>query len=154
MKPMRISLLRIGFLALALLGFSSFAGAGEGLFSPAAVPKAKREANPETKCVEPVEIMRRQHMQFLLHQRNKTMHEGIRTPQHSLVECLDCHVQPGSDIHSKEHFCTACHAYAAVRIDCFECHSSQPEPAAATAQPSAPAQPGAPAQPTAGGAQP
>jgi hypothetical protein len=24
-------------------------------------------------------------------------------------------------------FCVSCHAYAAVKIDCFECHASKPK---------------------------
>lgn len=164
MKPMRISLSRMGLLALALLGLSSLAGAGEGLFSPADLPKAKREYDPQTKCVEPVEVMRRWHMQRIQHQRDKTMHEGIRTKQHSLVECIECHVSPGADIHTKEHFCTACHSYAAVRIDCFQCHAGTPQaenaPASAPpleAMPDVQTMPQTPAvvpEPSAEGAQP
>ena len=26
-----------------------------------------------------------------------------------------------------EHFCRSCHDYAAVTIDCFQCHASRPE---------------------------
>ena len=44
-------------------------------------------------CVEPTEVMRKYHMDFLLHQRDKTVHQGIRTKNHSLVNCIDCHVQ-------------------------------------------------------------
>jgi len=161
MKAMRISLLRIGLLALALFGLSGLASAGEGLFSPSDLPKAKRKANEETLCVEPVEVMRRWHMQLLLHQRDRTMHEGVRTKQHSLVECINCHVDENADIHSKNHFCAACHAYAAVRVDCFECHASTPEPAGGGQQPppaetvpAAPAPAQAMPQESVGGAQP
>jgi len=28
---------------------------------------------------------------------------------------------------SKEDFCMGCHSYAAVKLDCFECHSSKPK---------------------------
>jgi hypothetical protein len=30
-------------------------------------------------------------------------------------------------VESKDHFCASCHSYAAVRVDCFECHASTPE---------------------------
>jgi hypothetical protein len=160
MKSMRINLLRIGFLVLATLGFSSLASAGEGLFSPADLPKAKQAYSPDSQCVEPVEVMRRWHMEFIRHQRDKTMHQGIRTSKHSLVGCIDCHVSPGADIHSKEHFCTACHSYAAVRVDCFQCHAGTPQLEAVAPPPVPPAAPAVtqpetiiPA-PTAGGSQP
>lgn len=91
------------------------------------IPKAKGE-----QCVEPPEVMRRHHMDFILHQRDETMHKGIRTKRYSLKECIDCHVTPGPDgeyprVSSKQHFCAACHQYAAVRIDCFECHNDRPQ---------------------------
>lgn len=160
MKSMRINLLRIGFLALAMLGFSSLASAGEGLFSPADLPKAKQAYSPDSQCVEPVEVMRRWHMEFIRHQRDKTMHQGIRTSKHSLVGCIDCHVSPGADIHSKEHFCTACHSYAAVRVDCFQCHAATPQPETAqtpVTPPVAPQEivaPGVVSEPIPGGSQP
>ncbi len=94
------------------------------------IPKARGE-----QCVEPPRVMRRHHMDFILHQRDETMHQGIRTKKYSLTECIDCHVTPGPDgeyphVSSKEHFCAACHRYAAVRIDCFECHNDRPRTAA------------------------
>jgi hypothetical protein len=45
----------------------------------------------------------------------------------------------------KDHFCQSCHNYAAVKIDCFECHSSKPAGNAAM-HPIVPAQSGAGAQ--------
>ena len=57
------------------------------------------------------------------------MHEGIRTKQHSLVECINCHVSDAPDaprISSEQHFCNSCHTFAAVRIDCFQCHADRP----------------------------
>ncbi len=82
------------------------------------------------QCVEDTDVMRRRHMDFLKHQRDETMHRGIRTEQHSLKACLTCHVTPEQAYHgdSQEgHFCKNCHEYAAVKIDCFECHATQPE---------------------------
>jgi len=84
------------------------------------------------KCVEPEDVIRRNHMKFILHQRDETMHEGIRTSKYSLAECIDCHVQPDENGHiasidDKEHFCNTCHQYAAVNIDCFECHADRPQ---------------------------
>lgn len=93
------------------------------------IPKGKGE-----KCVAPLDEIRQTHMDLLYHKRDKTVHEGIRTKQYSLRDCLNCHVQPRDDgkypdIHSKEHFCNACHSYAAVKVDCFQCHSDKPDTA-------------------------
>lgn len=97
-------------------------------------PKAKENFSTEQACVEPIEVIRRNHGHFLKHHRDDTMHHGIRTPQHSLVACINCHVVPNSAGHyptleGTDHFCRNCHAYAAVTIDCFQCHASQPEKA-------------------------
>ena len=75
--------------------------------------------------------MRKNHMNYILHQRDETVHEGVREKQHSLVECINCHVAPSTDgtvtrVESDEHFCNSCHTYAAVSIDCFQCHTDQP----------------------------
>jgi hypothetical protein len=48
---------------------------------------------------------------------------------------VDCHASDknGSVLGSNENFCQGCHAYAAVKIDCFECHSSKRHTATAVA---------------------
>ena len=84
------------------------------------------------ECVANTDFMRRNHMKLLLHQRDQTTREGVRTKHYSLKECVACHAVPGPDARpvtaaSPEHFCRACHDYAAVSIDCFECHASRPE---------------------------
>ncbi len=95
------------------------------------VPMPHEVEGKGKQCVQPTEVMRRNHMQFILHHRDQTMHKGIRTKQYSLKNCINCHVQKQADgtypsIHSKEHFCNSCHSYAAVHIDCFECHATHP----------------------------
>jgi hypothetical protein len=87
------------------------------------------------QCVEDTGFMRRNHMELLMHQRDETMLKGVRNKQHSLKECLNCHAVYGPDsvpvtASSPSHFCRSCHDYAAVSIDCFECHASRPDPAA------------------------
>jgi hypothetical protein len=88
------------------------------------------------KCVQPEDEMRRNHMNYILHQRDKTMQEGVRAniegKGYSLAECIDCHVVAGENGEiakhdSKEHFCNSCHEYASVQIDCFECHADRPQ---------------------------
>jgi hypothetical protein len=82
-------------------------------------------------CVEPTEIMRRDHMELIEHQRDETVHGGIRGTKHSLAGCIDCHVSTGSDgqavpANGPDQFCGACHAFAAVTVNCFDCHASVP----------------------------
>ncbi len=96
---------------------------------PTLAKAVKSAVDGEWSCVEP--DMRRQHMDLLKHQRDDTMHNGIRTKRHSLKECISCHVSESDkgekvSVKSEQHFCNACHTYAAVTLDCFECHASQP----------------------------
>jgi hypothetical protein len=93
------------------------------------IPKAQRRYSDEQGCVEPTGEMRANHMKYILDQRDATMHEGIRTRQYSLVECINCHVSDAPDaprIDSEKHFCNSCHTYAGVSIDCFQCHADRP----------------------------
>ena len=92
------------------------------------------------KCVAPTDWMRRNHMKALIHKRDETMYQGDRTPRFSLSECISCHTVPGTDgkpvtVSDPKHFCRGCHDYAAVRVDCFECHASRPEPGKSAASP-------------------
>ena len=87
------------------------------------------------KCVEDTAFMRRNHMELLKHQRDRTVREGIRTTQHSLANCVTCHAgkQTRRVTGSKDAFCEGCHSYAGVKLDCFECHSDRPQPPVAAA---------------------
>ena len=83
-------------------------------------------------CVADTDYMRRNHMDLLKHQRDETMLEGVRGEPFSLKECLDCHAVKGPDAvpvtaSDPQHFCRSCHDYAAVSIDCFQCHASRPD---------------------------
>jgi hypothetical protein len=93
------------------------------------IPKAQRRFSEAQGCVEPTEEMRKNHMEYILDQRDATVHEGIRTRQHSLEECINCHVSDAPDaprVDSEKHFCNSCHTYASVTIDCFQCHADRP----------------------------
>lgn len=85
------------------------------------------------QCVEDTAYMRKNHMKLLNVHRDKTVIEGVRTKKHSLKECINCHAseKTGSVATAKEDFCVSCHSYAAVKIDCFECHSTKPQGSAA-----------------------
>jgi len=120
--------LLVGLIALPVLS-----NAGE--LSPS-VPKAKANVSETQQCVEPIDVIRKNHMVFLEHKRDETMREGVRTKKHSLVECIDCHVTPNENgeyarIGEDGHFCSSCHNYAAVNVDCFDCHSDLPQNASA-----------------------
>jgi [DsrC]-trisulfide reductase subunit J len=99
------------------------------------VPKPARGRGE--KCVADTAWMRRNHMTALMHHRDEAVHEGIRTKRFDLTGCIDCHAVKGADgkpvtFASPKHFCRTCHDYAAVSIDCFECHASRPEAKAAS----------------------
>ncbi len=84
-------------------------------------------------CVDDPKVMRRTHMDLLKHDRDATVHRGIRDRKESLARCVACHASSdGRVLGSDRHFCQGCHAYAAVKIDCFECHSSRAPEAART----------------------
>ncbi len=128
------------------LVFSMLLASGLTWISPVACTAPAQEAGQESRvfvpappkgkgdrCVADTDFMRRYHMTLLDHQRDGTVYEGIRTKRFSLKNCIACHAVEGPDarpvtIKSPKHFCRVCHDYAAVRIDCFECHTSRPEP--------------------------
>jgi [DsrC]-trisulfide reductase subunit J len=101
------------------------------------VPRPVIEAGKGERCVETTDFMRRNHMELLRHQRDATTHQGIRTRNHSLNGCIECHAsrKNNSVVGSEQNFCQSCHSYAAVKLDCFECHASKPKaPAERAAQ--------------------
>jgi hypothetical protein len=94
--------------------------------------KAGSPAASLSACVEPTPFMRRNHMELIQHQRDSTVHHGIRGTRHSLAACIECHVSTGRDgrpqsVNAEHQFCQACHAFAAVKVDCFDCHASVPK---------------------------
>jgi len=128
--PLRLSLRlslpwRTALLAL-LLAAGAAAAWGQGERRSLA-PAVERAAKGE-RCVEDTATMRRDHMRFLEHQRDATVHAGIRGTRYSLKGCIDCHAstKTGSVAAVPTDFCVQCHSYAAVTIDCFECHATRP----------------------------
>jgi len=78
-----------------------------------------------------VKNMRKNHMDELLHKRDETMIKGIRTEENSLKACISCHVPEkhnGKVLRhtDPEHFCSTCHGYVAMKLDCFQCHVDHP----------------------------
>jgi predicted CXXCH cytochrome family protein len=109
--------------ALALLA------AAPALAADSRVPKPVIEpARAGTQCIADPATMRRQHPAMLKHQRDDTVHGGIRGAKASLKGCIECHASPvsGSVAKAETDFCVSCHTYAAVQIDCFGCHATRP----------------------------
>ena len=127
------SLLRCLMLAclLGVLPVGSLIAADETAsgFGKVIIPSPAKPADADA-CVEPVEVMRRDHMKFLMHQRDATVLEGERDSKYSLVGCMDCHNPAGVSeeiirYENPKHFCAECHAFTSVKIDCFECHADR-----------------------------
>lgn len=122
-----------GAILAALLAVSAVAMASADAHEESAgrVPKPVHAAGKDgDKCVRDTAYMRRHHMDELKHQRNDTMRKGIRTKEMSLQNCVDCHASKQTNsVLGKDGFCQSCHSYAAVTLDCFECHASKPKAA-------------------------
>ena len=91
------------------------------------IPKATGEPHPEGNA-----YMRRWHMTMMKHDRDITMYEGERPVNASLGECFECHTVKDDagtplTVADERHFCRTCHDFAAVKVDCFDCHRSTPE---------------------------
>ncbi|VAW72610.1 hypothetical protein MNBD_GAMMA15-1558 [hydrothermal vent metagenome] len=100
-------------------------------FSDLIMTEPEERYSKETGCVAPEDEMRRNHMEYILHQRDDTMHKGIRTRQFALEECINCHAVKDEQgeyvrVEDDRHFCATCHTYTSVKIDCFECHADVP----------------------------
>ncbi len=91
------------------------------------MPKLDIGKGGGVQCVEDPKEMIKLHMNLLKHQRDETVHKGIRGQKHSLAGCVECHAstKTNSVLGSKEAFCEGCHTYVAVKLDCFECHTSK-----------------------------
>ncbi len=115
------------FLVAVLSGL--FISLGSALAGEAVEGTAK--ADKLEQCVEPTAVMRRNHFEFIKHQRDLTVHQGIRGSKYSLAGCVDCHARKDAagefvPVNEEEQFCDGCHDYAAVNLDCFSCHRTVP----------------------------
>jgi hypothetical protein len=115
----------LALLALAMCATLPVQAADDGA---SRVPRPAVAIAAPGKCVEDTPFMLRNHMELLQHHRDRTVREGVRTTQHSLANCVACHASPrtGRVTGSKDAFCEGCHRYAAVKLDCFECHADRP----------------------------
>ncbi|VAW82672.1 hypothetical protein MNBD_GAMMA13-1466 [hydrothermal vent metagenome] len=119
-------------LSLLWLPFAATADETETLpFSELSFPEPETRYSATQGCVEPEKDMVRNHMNYIIHQRDETMRKGIRTRQHSLEECVNCHATKNEQgdyisVNAEDQFCSSCHSYASVNIDCFQCHATKP----------------------------
>ncbi len=79
------------------------------------------------ECVESTEFMRTSHMQLLNDWRDDIVREsgprgvtvgGVEYQRSLQNGCLKCHP-------NRQKFCGTCHAYAAVKPYCWDCHFTQ-----------------------------
>jgi len=88
------------------------------------------------KAADPT-VMIRNHPNFLMNYRAVVVYHGVRQEGDNIEKCVTCHVVKGADgqpvgFENPKHFCRDCHNKAAVSIDCFECHNSNPTAAPKT----------------------
>jgi len=127
MRPLRNIFAALLLLGGAALWASARAEDGAGRTPAPHPPRGQGE-----HCVADTDFMRRNHMKMMMAHRQDVLHEGVRTPTFNISGCVNCHAVKGEDgkpvsFASPQHFCRSCHTYAAVKIDCFECHNSRPE---------------------------
>jgi len=93
----------------AVLSVAALADGQRAGASRVAMPTIKIEKGEA--CVAPTGDMRRNHMKYLLHQRDRTVHEGLREPRFSLKQCIDCHADRATgSVLGENGFCASCHA--------------------------------------------
>ncbi|MCU7836327.1 MAG: hypothetical protein KZQ83_13880 [gamma proteobacterium symbiont of Taylorina sp.] len=132
---LNLSLHKLPFMlvGVAFIATSSIVNAGQSELGPrVTIPESSGD-----KCILPASEMRRRHPDLLKHDRIQTLREGLRANADgsmldgSLKQCVNCHAIKSDDkyvrIDNNEHFCVSCHKYAAVSIDCFQCHRDIPE---------------------------
>ena len=124
--------LRIGLMLLAVAGFMAGLGlAVAGGQAAGGGVEGTAKADKLDACVAPTPFMRRNHFELIKHQRDVTVHQGIRKTDNSLAGCVDCHVRAdhaGSHVpvNAPGEFCAGCHEYTGATLDCFTCHATVP----------------------------
>jgi predicted CXXCH cytochrome family protein len=113
----------------AMLLLSVGIHAGQAQYGEAVKGSAK--ADKLDACVAPTPYMRRSHFELIKHQRDITVHEGIRKTDNSLAGCVDCHANQDAHgnfvpVNEEKQFCAGCHEYTGVMFDCFSCHATTP----------------------------
>jgi hypothetical protein len=86
----------------------------------------------KSKDIHPsLDEIRKMHPEFLLHRRDQTLRQGVRTQRDSLKGCVDCHSSTKNDeyvpINAPDQFCSTCHQKVGTSLDCFSCHRTTPK---------------------------
>ena len=121
--------LKFGIYLLLVLSLALFAGLGTVQAGQGVEGTAK--ADKLDSCVAPTAFMRRNHFELIQHQRDITVHQGIRKTDNSLAGCVDCHVRMDEQgkpvpVNAPGEFCAGCHEYTGASLDCFTCHATKP----------------------------
>ncbi len=121
--------MRVKLSLLLVICLGLFAGLGQVQASEGVSGTAK--ADKLDACVAPTPFMRRNHFELIKHQRDITVHQGIRKTDNSLSGCIDCHVRSNASgthvpVDAPGEFCAGCHQFTGARPDCFTCHATTP----------------------------
>ncbi|OOZ37467.1 hypothetical protein [Solemya velesiana gill symbiont] len=108
-----------------------FAALAMTAHSGSAVTQGSKAASMDA-CVALTADMRRNHMDYLQHDRHASVRKGIRDIKNSLSGCVDCHASKDDQgnykpVTAEGEFCEACHNYTAVNVACFQCHRKTPQ---------------------------
>jgi len=114
-----------------LLVFCLGLAVGPGAATATGGVEGTAKADRLDACVAPTAFMRRRHFELIKHQRDVTVHQGIRKTDNSLAGCVECHVRQDVQgvhvpVNAPGEFCAGCHEYTATTLDCFSCHATQP----------------------------
>ncbi|WP_237732665.1 sulfur reduction protein DsrJ [Bathymodiolus thermophilus thioautotrophic gill symbiont] len=128
LKRMTMKHLLIIFLTLALNTVSAHSDKHVNLGDRAT--ELKEEGKSRDIHPSLVEI-RKMHPEFLLHKRDKTLRQGVRTRRNSLKECVNCHSSSKNGeyipVNAPDQFCSTCHQKVGTSLDCFSCHRTTPK---------------------------
>ena len=122
--------------SLLLAGVLMMLSAGMVLASEKLIDGSR--AKGEKSCVvADTDDMRRNHMEYMKHDRDLTVRNGDRSVVNSISGCVNCHAGKdsagqalpvnGHDAQGNPQFCAGCHEYVGVSITCFQCHRKVPE---------------------------
>ncbi|KAA0445383.1 MAG: sulfur reduction protein DsrJ [Candidatus Thioglobus sp.] len=116
---------------LALMFTSVFAHGNDGHINLGDKATELKEEGKSRDIHPSLAEIRKMHPEFLLHKRDQTLRQGIRSKRNSLKACVDCHSSTKNDeylpINAPEQFCSTCHQKVGTSLDCFACHRTTPE---------------------------
>jgi predicted CXXCH cytochrome family protein len=124
-----------GFLLCSMLSGLSLVSMNLVFADASEVLPGSRAAGLESCVIPDTEDMRRNHMEYLYHRRDQTVHQGIRTHGDDVISmrgCVACHAAKNDQdqyvpVNDEGQFCQTCHQRVAVELDCFDCHRTTPE---------------------------